>query len=100
MKITRWGAAADHGRTGFDFDASKAHWSPKEKLLSVGGKANSVFSGKSRHNYEVSFSATDIGALVSALDSAPPEDRPGIATAMAPHLRALVRLAAIASGLA
>ena len=98
MKVVRRGHKADHGENSVELAHPEVGWDRKEECVVLKESAVADFSlfSSARHDYAVSVSLNELGTILDVLAGTPAEQLSEVlAGALTPHLRALLRPAAV-----
>lgn len=100
MRIARRGATADHGWQTLKPKIKSLSWDRAQTSLLVETTPVKNFSGKSRHKYRVCLAANEVVLLLNALAESARSNPDTLGSDLAPALRSLVQLQALAAGIA
>lgn len=98
MKISRRGAAADHGPSHIEFASPSFSWVKSESSLKVTQGRVSDFSTNAHHSYTVRITAAEINMILRTLAAAALEDPAAFEKCFASSLKSLVQLQSVVAG--
>lgn len=99
MKISRRGAAADHGESNIELAEPTFAWNKTDSCLTIRQSRVKDFSTKSRHSYTVRLTLPEINEVLRTLSDAAIIDPGHFEKALEPSLKAILRIQAVASGI-
>lgn len=99
MKISRRGAAADHGESSIELGEPSFAWNEANSCITIKQSRIKDFSTKSRHSYTVELSIADINQVIRTLSDAAVGDPSQFEKVLEPSLKPILRIQAVASGI-
>lgn len=99
MKISRRGAAADHGESSIELGEPTFAWNKTDSCLSIRQSRVKDFSTKSRHSYTVRLTLPEINEVLRTLSDAAISDPGNFEKVLEPSLKAILRIQAVVSGI-
>jgi len=98
MKISRKGSSRDEGESSIELAAPRVRWDGEHGCIELSEASIGDFTGRSRHDYEITLSPVELGRILEELSAASGENASAVREGLAPYLRALLRLVGICVG--
>lgn len=93
MKITRWGAGANHGSRSIDIDKPRFSWNKKEKVVELRKSNIKDFTSGSKHDYVFQITLAEIREILKIIGDEPANScSDEIAKELSGCLREIIRI--------
>lgn len=100
MRISRRGASADFGESSIELNAPAFSWSAENSCFTIKQSRVRDFAKGSHHDYTVRLSLTDMEHFLKAISDAAASDPVTFEKSLEPSIKPLLRILAVATGLA
>jgi hypothetical protein len=99
MKISRHGAAADHGESSIELKSPTFKWRKSDSCMRISQSSVKDFSTKSRHSYDISLSFVELNILFNSLSEAALLEPAVFEKGLESSLKSLIQIKSVIAGL-